>query len=165
MTGVRIRQGVSEDAPAIMEITERGWNAAYRDILSQTTIENTLIDVDMTREQIEEEEDKIYFVAEDNSNIRGFVLGDVGGEEDVATLGSIYVDPDHWGDGIGTTLLEKFEDFCRKRGYETVELRVLAENDVGVSFYRKHGYEMIDERDMELVGETARAFEFRRQLR
>jgi ribosomal protein S18 acetylase RimI-like enzyme len=164
MTGVTIRRAVPADSPAIVRIAERGRTAAYGAFLPQETIDTALIGPDTVRERIEHEEDVVYFVAEKHGTIRGFAMGDVSGEETVATLGAIYVNPDQWGEGIGTTLLKEFEVFCRQRGYNAVQLRVFAENDVGVSFYRKHGYDMIDQRDWELFDESVRVYEFRGQI-
>lgn len=55
-----------------------------------------------------------YVVAEEGGEVVGYVSGGPGDEEGVATLGAIYVDPDHWNEGIGTALLSAFEGFCRQ---------------------------------------------------
>lgn len=166
MTGVTVRAAVPADVPAILGIAERGWNAAYGDFLPQETIDAAMVEwykPKTTREQIEHD-DIAYFVAERNGDILGYASGGPSGEDTIATLGAIYVDPDYWGNGIGTVLLDEFEEFCRQRGYDAIQFQVLAKNEVGLSFYRKHGYEVIDERDTELFGETVREREFRGQI-
>lgn len=163
MTKITIRAAVPKDIPAIRRIAERGWNGAYRGILSQETIDTAMTewyDPDTIREIIERE-DVAYFVTEQNGDIVGYASGGPSDEETIATLGAIYVDPDHWGEGIGTTLLEEFEDFCDHHGYDAIQFQVLAENNVGMSFYRKHGYNVVEERDTDLFSEPVRKCEFR----
>lgn len=165
MTEVSVRPAVLGDISAILRIAERGWNAAYGDFLSQETIDSAMTewyDPDTTREQIEHD-DIAYFVAEKNGSILGYTSGGPSGDETSATLGAIYVDPDYWGNGIGTILLEAFEEFCRQQGYDTIQFQVLVKNDIGASFYQKHGYDVIDERQVNLFGETVREYEFRGQ--
>ncbi len=43
--------------------------------------------------------------------------------------------------GVGRGLLARAEDWCRGRGMRTVRLNVLAANEIGLSFWRKAGYE------------------------
>lgn len=163
MSGVRIRGAVPADIPAILRVAEQGWNATYEDFLAQETIDTAMSEwytPDTTRELIERE-DTAYFVADRRGDVLGYVSGGPSDEEAVATLGAIYVHPDYWGEGIGTALLDEFETFCCQRGYEAIQFGVLAENDVGVSFYRKHGYDLIDQRNTDLFGETVREYTFR----
>lgn len=166
MIGVTIREAASGDVPAILRIAERGWHVAYGGFLSQETIDTAMTewyDPDATREQIERE-DVAYFVAEQNGDVLGYASGGPSGEETTAILGAIYVDPDRWEEGIGTALLDEFEAFCRRQGYETIRVQMLAENDIGASFYRNHGYEVVEERATDLFGETVRECEFRGQV-
>lgn len=166
MAELTIRTAVADDVPTILRIAERGWKTAYGDFLSQQTIDTAMAewyDPNTTREQIECE-DVAYFVAEQHGNILGYASGSPSSEKTIATLGAIYVDPEYWGNGVGTALLEEFEDFCRQRGCDTIQFQVLTENDVGTSFYRKHGYEVVEVRATELFGETVREYEFHGQL-
>lgn len=155
MADVTIREATPHDVDGIRRVADRGWHAAYGDILSRETIEAAIAewyDADAIRELVDRD-DTAYFVAEDDGDIVGYVGGGPSDEDGVATLGAIYVDPDRWGEGIGTALLNAFETSCRRRDYEVVRLRVLAENDVGSSFYRTRGYAVVDERETELFGE------------
>lgn len=184
MTETVIREATASDVPGIRRVAERGWNAAYRDILTREAIDAALAewyDPDSVRAFVEQE-DAAYFVAErevgadaggatdaghDGSatpTIVGYAGGGPGTEDGVARLGAIYVDPDFWGRGIGTALLDAFEEFCRERGCEVVEFEVLAGNEVGASFYRKHGYEPVEEREAEVFGDTVRERIFRGRI-
>ncbi|MDZ5811650.1 GNAT family N-acetyltransferase [Halorubrum sp. AD140] len=162
MAEVTIRTAVPEDTSTILRVAERGWNAAYGDFLSQETIDTAMAewyDPNTVRGHITRD-DVAYFVAEQDGNILGYVSGGPSGEESTATLGAIYVDPDYWGNGIGTILLDKFEEFCRQQEYDTIQFQVLTQNDVGIAFYRKYGYDVVEERDAELFGEAVREYVF-----
>jgi ribosomal protein S18 acetylase RimI-like enzyme len=166
MGEVTVRDATPADVGGIRHVAERGWTAAYDDALSRDTVDAALsawYDDDVTREAVERD-DVAYLVADVDGTVRGYVSGDPGDGDGVATLGALYVDPDHWNEGIGTALLEAFEAVCLQRGSETVRLRVLAENDVGVSFYRTRGYEMVSERRTELFGEPVTERVFRGHL-
>jgi ribosomal protein S18 acetylase RimI-like enzyme len=112
-------------------------------------------DPDATRELVRRE-DVAYFVAERGGEVVGYVSGGPSDDGDVALLGAIYVDPEHWGCGAGSALLDAFEGFCRREGYDSIVLRVLAENEVGTSFYEARGYTTVEERETELFGESTR---------
>lgn len=145
------------DAESIRAVAERSWNRAHGDILTEGTIDRVIeewYDIEHTRHAIRRE-NVGYFVAEASDDVVGYVSGGRSDDPDVATLAAIYVDPDYWGRGIGTALVERFHDFCRRRGYERVQLRVLAANDRARSFYRHHGYELAGEEATTLFGERA----------
>lgn len=162
MVSVSIREAESDDIERILHITERSWNAAYSDILSQELIDQTMTELhdgDVTRRLIERE-DVAYFVAERSDAIVGYISGAPSDEENVALLGALYVDPHHWNEGIGTRLLQTFEEFSHQQGAEWIQFSVLDENEIGLSFYRKHGYREIDKRDTDRFGDpiTERVF-------
>ena len=162
MEHVNVRTATPDDVPEIIRIGERGWNAAYGDILSQDTIDTAMAewyDPDSIRNAIDRE-DWAYIVAE-AADVVGFVSGGPRGEERVAAIGAVYVDPERWGCGIGTALLERFESCCHNQGCDRLEFRVLAENEVGVSFYRKHGYDVVENCTTELFGESVDEYVFR----
>lgn len=166
MGEITIREATPDDVADILRIAERGWNVTYDDILSQKTIDTAIAewyDADSTREYIERE-DVGYFVAERNGDIVGYVSGGPSSKKNVANLGAIYVEPDCWNKGIGTALLREFEKFCCRRDYETIQFQVLSENDVAGSFYRKHGYEVVETQDTELFGETVSENLFRGKI-
>lgn len=157
MSDLSVRVARPGDAESIRAVAERGWDGAHGDILADETIDRVVeewYDVENTREAVRREAVG-YFVAEVGDEIVGYVSGGRSDDPDVATLAAIYVDPDDWGRGIGTALLERFHDFCRRRGYDRVRLRVLAANDRARSFYRHHGYELVEEGATELFGERA----------
>lgn len=168
MSDFIVRPAGSRDVPGVQRVARRGWHAAYGDILSEETIEAKLdewYDPTGIREYVERE-DVGYFVAEADGQVLGYASGGPSDEgPDVGFLGAIYVDPDHWGEGIGSRLLDRVEAFLADRGYDRLRFRVLAENDVGTSFYRSRGYEVVEETETELGGEVVSELVFEGPIR
>jgi ribosomal protein S18 acetylase RimI-like enzyme len=161
-----IRTAKPADVPAIRRIADDAWRAAYGQFLPGTAIDAAMsewYDPDVVRDAIERE-DGGYFVADVEGAVAGYVSGGPDEEAKIATLGAINVDPDRWGEGIGSALLSAFESDCRERGSTAVRARVLAKNDVGQPFYRKHGYETVEKQEAALFGVTVRERIFRRSL-
>ncbi|WP_246084364.1 GNAT family N-acetyltransferase [Salinadaptatus halalkaliphilus] len=84
-------------------------------------------------------------VALENGSVRGFA--DFRWEDtptkafvdpDEAELKAIYVDPDSWGQGLGTALLEAGLERLPDE-IERLRLEVLADNDIGTRFYSGRG--------------------------
>lgn len=161
MSELTVREAQSGDVDAILDVAERGWRATYGDLVARETIDAALAewyDRESTASAIQRD-DVGYFVAVEQGTVLGYVSGQATGEP--ATLAAIYVDPDHWGEGVGTAMLERFEQYCLERGCETIEITVLADNEVGYSFYRTQGYDPVETRETELFGEQVTETLFR----
>jgi len=143
MSDVTIRRATDDDIPAIRSVAERGWNAAYEEILPQSVIDERIedwYDRDMLA-AILAREDLGYFVAERDGAVVGYASARPADDDpDLGRLPSIYVDPDHWDEGIGTTLLETAEEFLREAGCAAIRVVTLAENRIATGFYESHGY-------------------------
>lgn len=166
MPDVTVRDATVDDVPAIRHVAERGWNAAYDDALSRETIDAAMAQW-YSREAVRafvEREGAASLVAERDGEVVGYATGGLGDEETVTTLSAVYAHPEHWGEGIGTALLNRFEQFCRERGHDAFEIRVLAENSVGRSFYRSRGYDVVETRETDLFDETVRECLFRGRI-
>lgn len=154
MTGISIRSAESRDVPEIERVARRAWNAVYDGILLQDTIDAAL-DEWYAREQIRqhvENDDFSFFVAEDGGLVCGYVSG---GKNELGSgeVAAIYVDPEHWRRGIGTRLIDHFEAHGLERGWRTMQIRVIAENDIARTFYEKHEYEVESTEEAPLFGE------------
>jgi len=161
MTTITVREACPDDVGAVVALAERGWRAAYEGILDPETIDEAMAqwyDPDELRRSLDRSDTAFYVATDggcdsgDDTPVVGSLRGGFG--EDVAHLGALYVEPDRWGEGIGSRLLDRFESFCADGGYETIEFAVLAGNEVGQSFYRSHGYEAVTDREVELFSQT-----------
>ncbi|WIV67825.1 GNAT family N-acetyltransferase [Natrialbaceae archaeon AArc-T1-2] len=143
-----VRRAVPDDARAVREIATESWHAAYDDVLGTDTVVETidrwyeLADLEAAIVDARDIEGIVFLVAEDGNELVGFAqAGPHRDQPAVASLSRIYVRPDRWGEGIGTALLERLEDDLE--AYDRLCLAVLADNDVGVSFYESTGFERV----------------------
>lgn len=167
----RIRSATLEDVPAIRRIATESWHAVYDDILGPETVDgltNRWYAAEALEESLERAANRdvgAFLVAtrestdatettfaanassqERSASVVGFVQGTPGERAEtarrVAVLNRIYVDPDSWGDGVGSALVTALEQ-AFDDSFETLRLHVLAGNDVGISFYESTGFERV----------------------
>lgn len=158
-----VRRATSEDAKAIREIARVSWHAAYDWLLGEETVERTIdewYDLDGLRGTVDRPEHVVLVAGDDPV---GFVhVGPAPGDERVAELLRIYVRPDQWGEGTGGRLLNSAEEEIE--GYDRLSRSVLAENEVGVEFYEREGFERIAEKTAEFGREEYRAYRYEKPL-
>lgn len=164
-----LRQAEPADVSGIQRVARAGWHAAYDDAMGPDTVDDCIDDW-YDHETVSgaiENDDIEYLVATVDDRVVGYAsVGPTDDErpETVAGLYSIYVYPDRWGAGIGTALLERCTQRLRERGFERLVLKVIANNEVGISFYRSHGFEQTSEETVELKGQSLDEYEFARAL-
>ncbi|MDR7223961.1 GNAT family N-acetyltransferase [Aminobacter aminovorans] len=67
------------------------------------------------------------------------------GEDSVAELHYLGVDPDHWGKGAAAELLAGIAALLRERGFDSAELAVYSDNDRAVQLYERLGWRRLGE--------------------
>ena len=87
------------------------------------------------------------FLAFDNSRLAGFVLGHSSSVEKTVTpdkdtdfLALLMTDPDYWGVGIGSTLLDTAADSARANGKKHLVLCAEADNLRAIRLYTRKNY-------------------------
>jgi ribosomal protein S18 acetylase RimI-like enzyme len=151
---MNVREATDDDLAGIQEVAERSWEHDYPDILSRETA------VDGAHEWYGADEmarelhstDAQVLVADVDGEAVGFVHTVVAGEEgDILRL---YVDPDHRGEGIGSSLLDAAVAHLDAQGVDRVQAMVLVDNEAGNRFYRSQGFEpSTATRETEIAGE------------
>jgi len=146
---VLVRKTAADDAPAIQRVARASWHAAYDDIMGAGAVEKTVdswfapenVVADVNRDE------RPFFIAERDGTVVGFVIG-IPDEERVSGfhLYRIYVHPDHWGAGVGTRLLDRFEAELRRQNVTRLRLSVIGPNENAIGFYESRGFERIEER-------------------
>lgn len=152
------------DARAVARVQALSWRAAYDGLLPESVLDAQ--DVDPPEEQVDTYHEGLVsnregvFLAEDKTEVIGFAdfrWGDAEtkpfvGERD-AGLKAIYVLPERWGEGIGTSLLERgvaaLPDWT-----EALRLEMLEGNDIGARFYESRGFKRTGEATHEIADET-----------
>jgi len=156
MSDVSIRPATPDDAAEIQRVARASWHAAHDDIVGSEAVDDA-IDEWYDPERLADaaaRDEGTFPVALADGDVVGFAQGVPGDGDDPAWLARIYVDPDCWGDGVGTELLARVESWVRGTDADRLRLAVMADNDVGNAFYETHGYEVVAEREAELFGAT-----------
>lgn len=157
---IRERDGLA-DLERAVECHNRAWRVGYRGIVPEAVIEAQLRPTD--RDALQDLRDEVaseggaFLVAADDGKVVGFVRGRFTGTSDfVAGLGgevvSLYVDPAHWREGIGTALLGQCVDWLPNM-IEGLSVPVLADNERGRSFLEANGLVHEETVPLEVGGE------------
>lgn len=145
---LRIRPADPDDAEAIQRLGRAAWHAAYDDVFGPERVDRVVAhwwSVESLRGAATARERR-FLVAERGDELLGVVDATPDTAHELTYhVGRLYVDPAHWGEGVGTRLVDAL---CERLPEPTARLRltVLAENPVGVSFYERYGFERVDER-------------------
>jgi RimJ/RimL family protein N-acetyltransferase len=152
---VLIRPGTPDDAEATARIHVESWAAAY-----------TLRGPSFERRIEDHRRFPPAYVAEVDGQIAGFV--GVGRSRDPDADGElyvIYVDPTHWGKGIGGELIRAGEERMRELGFREVVLWVLDDNPRARRFYEAAGWRADGQRrPIEVLGQTVPEVRYAKQL-
>ncbi|WP_232687194.1 GNAT family N-acetyltransferase [Halobacterium zhouii] len=152
MENVELRPAEESDVDAITEVARAAWHAAYDDVLGPDTVEDTVDDW-YHEAEIRGVVDGPCFLVAESEGVIGFAhASELADKQGVAELYRLYVHPDHWGDGVGSALLDRVEGSLRERGVERLQTVVIAANEVGRSFYEDRGFEPVTELGSELPG-------------
>jgi len=157
---VRVRPATDADALAIATVHVRAWQTAYRGLLPQNYLDD--LDPERSRGQWQT------ILAASEWPSRGVLVlteraadaGDGGGDgpavvgfagigptrdadDDPASVGelqTLYLDPDVWRVGGGSTLLQAATDALTGAGFASVSAWVLETNAPARAFYEHHGW-------------------------
>lgn len=141
------------------------WREAYDgllppEILQDQTVNPTEEDVQHWQEGLRKNQEGVLVAVDDEGVVRGFAdlrwddsetkefVGD-----DEADLKAIYVEPDWWGEGIGTTLLEQGLEIL-PQSVDVVRLEMFAENDIARRFYEAKGFKQTDTGEYDIAGDS-----------
>lgn len=168
---MEVRHATPDDARAVQRVAARSARAAYEPILDDHALvdyverDRAVAELADWLAEAEGREDVRYLVAVDGPGDRtdgvvGFAqlrwddgVSATYVDEDDCLLQSLYVDPDRWGDGAGTALVDRGVADLPDR-LSRVVLGVLPDNEVGKSFYAGYGFERVGE-DVFEVGDAA----------
>jgi len=161
-----IRPATPEDAEAVLSVARESWHAAYDDILGEDTVDAVLEDWYQPSDLRAAIGDSTFLVADRDGTVVGFAHAGPNPDAGDGTyqLYRIYVRPDLWGRAIGGRLLDRVADAVRAAGGDRLRLGVLADNDVGVSFYEARGFDRVDAGTVELAGETVEEYTYETSL-
>jgi ribosomal protein S18 acetylase RimI-like enzyme len=144
-----IRDATRDDVPAIHAIRVRGWQTGYRHIFSSSYLAALDPSPDLASQMPSwnpPQHPNRRTVAVSGDRVVGFAfvgayrdddpaLADTGGE-----IYALYVDPVHWGHGIGKRLLADAIGYLTTADLTPVRLWVLTANTQARHLYEAHGF-------------------------
>lgn len=140
-----VRRATIDDAADIAWCNMRGWQVGYRGIMPDDFLDS--LDhsqrTENWRKNLSDDGDSKYtLVAQLNGKAVGFAT--IGPSRDGmngydSELWAIYVDPDHWGQGIGRALFDRVTRDLKSRGIESTYVWCLRDNHKGRKFYEAIG--------------------------
>jgi GNAT superfamily N-acetyltransferase len=145
---VQIRQAVETDAEAIARLKTRSWQSGYRGQLPDRFLDDLSLElasrIDYWRTHISTQPSAKHeiWTAECDGDLRAFAALGPARRDDEAGLGelyALYVDPLHWGQGVGRSLLSHAVQRL-SRDHANALLWVLESNVRARRFYERAGW-------------------------
>jgi GNAT superfamily N-acetyltransferase len=167
---MNIRLARPTDALAVAQVHVRSWQAGYCGLLPQEYLDG------LRPEDRAASYNFIYadplqprtLVAATDHAICGFVSTMPSRESDLksaAELAALYVDPTHWGNGIGHALMTSACEHLVFVGYQHACLWLLVGNERAARFYAHHGWQMDGRQKTDTVwGVTVEEVRYQRNL-
>lgn len=143
-----IRDAVSDDAPAIARVNYLTWLHAYRGLVPDSELDSLNMQslTDRWRENLNSAHSRggclVAVVRDDLVAYSRFYPSEDSDDDQrlVATIGSMYVDPESQGKGIGRKLMGEVLAAAKVHGYAEATLHVLAGNERARKFYEYLGW-------------------------
>lgn len=137
------REATPEDAAAASGVAEAAWWASCAAFLDADTLRRVLAE-GYTEERLTEafgDADLHAVVAvDDGGRIVGFAVAERTWA-DTVDLHALYVDPDRWGEGAGSALLDAVLAYARGEDVEYVRATAFRDNPVARPFFESRGFE------------------------
>jgi ribosomal protein S18 acetylase RimI-like enzyme len=125
-----------------------GWRTGYRDIIAPDRLAD--LPIERWRHEVgvglkRPVEDAFTYVGVLHGRFAGYCYvaapsreADLGPE--AAELVAMYVDPDHWRQGVGNALMDAALEHLAGLPYDEAVLWTFKENDRAIGFYERHGW-------------------------
>jgi ribosomal protein S18 acetylase RimI-like enzyme len=165
-----VRDAQPADALAVAEVHVRSWQRGYRGLMPDDYLDGLRAEERAARYVFgrPRSDHPSTLVAVEDEAVRGFATIGTAGEgsgSETGELLALYVDPCHWGRGIGRRLILEARERLVERGFDEAILWVLAGNARAERFYRADGW-IPDggRRQQDVWGITADEIRYRRSL-
>ncbi|OOV13314.1 GNAT family N-acetyltransferase [Flavobacterium sp. LM4] len=147
-----ILEAKAENIKTIQEITNTTWPITYGKILSEEQLDYMLdlfYSDKALNNQLEKKEQLFYMISEDKTTL-GFIGIEHHYKNEPATrIHKIYLLPETQGKGIGKKVIEWIEKMALENHSNSLSLNVNRFNSA-LSFYKKIGFEIIDEVNIDI---------------
>ena len=141
---MRIRVAVPGDASGIAAVHVASWRAIYRGHMPDAVLDALDVDQGAVRWRDRLAAPDVDCLVAEEASVLGFCsltpCRDAAQEICAGEIAAIYLHPDHWRRGLGRALLAAAEPLAHKRGYRSLGLWALRENQRARSFYEAVGF-------------------------
>ena len=148
---IEIVKASAQDFRAIQDIAYKTWPVTYGHILSAGQLEY-MLDMMYSTASLQKSLAKghqFLLLKEDNTAL-GFASYEHNYlDKNVTRLHKLYMLPESQGKGAGRMLIEAIEKLAKENGSDAISLNVNKFNNA-FSFYKKAGYEVVGEEDIEI---------------
>jgi GNAT superfamily N-acetyltransferase len=139
--GITIRPARPSDAEVVAAYHHRCWLEAFAPLVGPGAVQqlDPSFRLPTFRHWFGDGSDEVTTLVADRD---GVAVGhaSVAGNEVV----HLFVDPDHWGSGLGSRLLLEAEALITLAGHRHAELHTIVGNEPAIRLYRSHGWEVTD---------------------
>lgn len=140
---MEVREATPGDAAAMSDVAEDAWWASCAAFLDADTLRQVLAegyDQERLAEAAEDPELLAVLAVGNGGEVAGFAVAERTWS-DTVDLHALYVDPDRWGEGAGSALLESVLAYAREEGCEYVRATVFVDNPVARPFFEARRFE------------------------
>ena len=139
---LEVREATRDDAAAASDVAEAAWWASCSAFLDAESIRRVLAEGYGPERLADAADDPELYVpvAVDGGEVVGFAVAERTWT-DTVDLHALYVDPDRWGEGAGSALLEAVLAWSRDDDAEYVRATAFEENPVARPFFEARGFE------------------------
>lgn len=145
-TAWELRRATGADAVAVAAMHVRAWQTAYRGIIPDPFLDSLDVGSRAGRYSFDRSGpgDPVTWITVEGDDVVGMVSVSPSRDEDLPGLGEVralYVAPDRWRSGVGSSLMAKAEQLLMDAGFTEACLWVLEDNARGRRFYETAGWD------------------------
>ncbi|UBH22491.1 GNAT family N-acetyltransferase [Macrococcus armenti] len=158
----KIREMSVSDIPAVQNVAKLSWHDTYEGIIP-CHIQENFLDIAYSTSMLEKRLAMTHmYVAEYSGKVTGFANFSKPDDQHISELTAIYILPDYQRLGIGLALLEY--GISKLEQVRNIDVIVEKANIKGYNFYKKLGFEVLDEFEEDFDGHMLKSIKMRLRL-
>ena len=165
-----IREGKLSDADQITAIKVDSWKETYKNLIPKEALNKITYEKEKEK-YINKFNNRRIVVYEENNEILGYSffgkrqnVNKEKMEDYTSEIYALYIKNDFKRKGVGTKLINHICDTLKKENNEKVLLWCLKDNQNAIDFYKKNGFEYLNNKKEELNGVNIEELSFGKKL-